>query len=169
MGDIYVFEVYGKQVTVDLEDKPLTDAHTWHLGPKGYIRTNARGSSGLKGAPYLHRFIVDAPKGLQVDHINHNIYDNRKANLRVCTNTENARNCRKKTPSKTGYKGVYSQHGHRPHAMIRVNSKLIYLGKFNTPLEAAQAYNAAAIKHFGKFACLNEFKEPVEEPRVQPL
>lgn len=55
----------------------------------------------------LHRWILNCPKGLQVDHINHNTLDNRKCNLKICTQLENANNKGFYKNNKSGIKGVY--------------------------------------------------------------
>jgi hypothetical protein len=108
---------------------------------------------------FLHRVIMDCPKGLVVDHINHNTLDNRKENLRICTYTQNKMNSQKhnfNTSSK--YKGVYRQKNCiRFNAMITVNKKHIYLGGFENEIDAAIAYNNAALIHFGEFAFINKF------------
>ena len=55
----------------------------------------------------LHRWILNCAKGLQVDHINHNTLDNRKYNLKICTQLENANNKEFYNNNKSGIKGVY--------------------------------------------------------------
>lgn len=103
---------------------------------------------------YLHRLIKNAPKHLQVDHINGNRLDNRKENLRLCTNASNSRNCVKK---KGKYKGVYFNKLNKKWiAQITRDYKNIYLGCFEKQEDAAMAYNQEAKKLFGKYAKLNE-------------
>lgn len=97
---------------------------------------------------YLHRLIMNAPKHLQVDHINGDKLDNRKSNLRLCKNKSNARN---KKNSKGEYKGVYySNQNKKWIAQITKNYKVSYLGCFDTPEKAALAYNRAAKRLHGK-------------------
>lgn len=104
---------------------------------------------------YMHRLIMKCPKGEYVDHINGNGLDNRKINLRICSNAENSRNRTSKNPS--GYKGVfYVESSKKWLAKITFNYKSIWLGRFKTKNEAALAYNNKAIELFGKFAKLNE-------------
>lgn len=106
----------------------------------------------------MHRFILglEDPK-ICVDHINGNTLDNRISNLRICTWAQNLRNSAIKPSNKSGYKGVcFSEKLNRFRATIKVNYKQIHLGVFRTAIEAARAYNAAAILHHGEFARLNE-------------
>lgn len=92
-----------------------------------------------------------------LDHINGDTSDSRITNLRECTNTENIRNQRRHKNNQSGYKGVhwYGQSA-KWRAALMVDRKSVYIGLYDSPLAAAQAYNVAAIKAFGEFACLNE-------------
>jgi len=87
----------------------------------------------------------------------HNDIDNRKANLRPATHTQNVWNRRKFKPhSRSKYKGVdWANDMKRWRARIRVNGKRIYLGSFTNETEAAKAYDQAAREHHGQFASLN--------------
>jgi len=107
-----------------------------------------------KNQIHMHREIINAPADLQVDHINGNGLDNRRENLRLCTNAENARNRRLSKNNTTGYKGV-DLDANRYRAQIRVGQKFVYLGRFDDPIEAAKAYDAAAREHYGEFARTN--------------
>jgi hypothetical protein len=100
----------------------------------------------------MHRLVMGAMDGEQVDHINGNGLDNRKANLRLCTHTENTRN--RRVSNGRRYKGVKPSGG-KWCAHISVDKKHIWLGTFETEDDAARAYNKAAKKHFGAFANLN--------------
>ena len=104
----------------------------------------------------LHRFIMDCPEGMDVDHENHNTLDNRKVNLKICTRTQNSRNMSIPKNNTSGYKGVtWDKRCNKWMAQIMINRKNIFLGYFDDKVEAARAYNDAAIKHFGEFALLN--------------
>jgi len=111
-------------------------------------------------AIYLHRFIMDCPIGMEVDHINRDGLDNRRANLRICTREENGRNRRIGKNNTSGYHGVsYARTEKRKKrwlVSIRAGNRKIHVGRFYTSLEAAYAYNKAAKKYHGEFASLNE-------------
>jgi hypothetical protein len=105
----------------------------------------------------MHHQVIAIPPGMFCDHINHNGLDNRKANLRPATHTQNVWNRRKFKPhSRSKYKGVDKANDmKRWRARIRVNGKRIYLGSFKTELAAAKAYDQAARKYHGDFAAVN--------------
>ena len=105
---------------------------------------------------YMHRQILGLtdPKIL-TDHINHNGLDNRRENLRPVTNQQNHWN----SLPKKGYKGVQNIN-FRWASSIKHDGKLIHLGVFGTPEEAAKAYNKAAIEYFGEYANLNVITKP---------
>lgn len=102
----------------------------------------------------MHRAIMDAPQGMDVDHINGNGLDNRRANLRLATRSDNLRNRAADKDSAVPYKGV-GRKRNRFIARIKANGKRISLGSYRTAEEAARAYDAAALKHHGEFAHLN--------------
>jgi len=100
----------------------------------------------------LHRFIVSCPAGMQVDHINGNVLDNRRSNLRICDHAENMRNRRISKNNTSGYKGVsWEKKKRKWGASIKVNRKTIHLGWFNDLEKAYEAYVAASQKYHGEF------------------
>jgi len=143
----------GQTTKIDDEDFEKLSKHSWYLNNHGYV------VSGCKKRILMHREVVVAkpfPEN-EVDHINGDRLDNRKLNLRVCTRNENAKNRRAYKCNTSGFKGVFYEKDTINHwgAKIRVNTKLINLGFFESKEEAAVIYDKAAIKYFGEFATLN--------------
>lgn len=104
----------------------------------------------------MHRLILNAEKGQEVDHINGDGLDNRRSNLRLATHRQNAMNVPKKDRGRSRFKGVsWRADRGKWRATINVNYKQSYLGLFSDEVSAAKAYNEAAIFHYGKFAHLN--------------
>jgi hypothetical protein len=97
--------------------------------------------------------------GLFVDHKNQNGLDNRRENLRWATRAQNAYNSGPRICNETGLKGVYRTPFGRYKAAIRINKKLIYLGTFSSPVEAAIAYNEAALIIEPEFAWVNPISQ----------
>jgi len=106
----------------------------------------------------MHRQIINVPVFLLVDHINGNGLDNRKANLRPATHSQNVRNrpkARYASP-RSKYKGVtWHKRKRKWNTRIRVKGRTIPLGYFDNELHAAKAYDHAARKYHGDFASLN--------------
>ncbi len=148
----------GKFAIVDPEDYPWLALFRWHAHTGSATFYAVRHKPGSrKKLIWMHREVLGVPHWLCVDHINHNGLDNRKANLRPATKSQNSRNKRlgrKNTSSK--YRGV---HWHRRfgkwQAAIRINRKPIHLGYFKNETEAAKAYDAAAKKYDEQFFPLN--------------
>ena len=106
----------------------------------------------------IHRMllgILDSPKILG-DHKNRNPLDNRRENIRICNRGQN--NTNRLCTSKTGYKGVRMCRN-MFQAVIIVNGTEIYLGTFKEAIHATMAYDEAAVKFRGEFACLNFDRE----------
>ncbi len=146
----------GHDILIDGQDKEL-DEQRWSITKCKYAYT--RHPTG-PGTCLMHRIIINAQKGEIVDHINGNPLDNRRCNLRLCTQSQNLMNMRK-TRGKSQYKGVYLAGSKQPgiwKAGIKVAGKIIYLGRFTCEHEAGAAYNRAAQKHYGEFANLNDIK-----------
>jgi hypothetical protein len=153
VGDIAYIPVgmKGDMATVDKEFAVL-DAYKWCL-TDGYAKTNVDGK--IIG---MHRFVLGDKQNYEIDHINRNKLDNRKANLRHSTHQQNTFNATRRK-SKHGYRGVRQANGTDSyHSMICFNGKRIYLGSYKTPEEAAIAYDNMANELHGEFAILN-FKE----------
>jgi len=119
---------------------------------------------------YLHNEVWERmmgsklPRGFLVDHINRDKLDNRRSNLRLATPSDNEANKRKRRTQGDGqpsskYKGVNkTKTKERPwRAIITVERRQIALGKFADEIDAAKAYNKAALHYYGEFAFINEF------------
>lgn len=101
---------------------------------------------------YMHRVLMSAG-GLVVDHKDHDGLNNQRSNLRLATIRLNSANNRNGA-NKHGFRGVVSR-DKKFRAKITIDRSTKSIGTFNTPEEAARAYDAAAIKEFGEFAKLN--------------
>lgn len=139
----------GNEFIVDAEDCEAIKKYKWYTLPNGYLA-----ASGQVKIVYLHRLVMNAPQGSEVDHINHCKNDCRKSNLRVCNRYENARNRPAQANNLSGYKGVgYHKHKKLWRARIKIHHKTTELGYFKTPEEAHEAYKEAAKRYHGEYAC----------------
>jgi hypothetical protein len=145
----------GKVAIVDDDDFEHLNQLKWNAtkvkSGKYYARHCVWVDKKVK-AVLMHRLIMNCPKNMCIDHINHNELDNQKTNLRICTHAENKRNRSAFGVSK--YLGVSWCSG-KFVAIIYANKKQKYLGRFINEKDAATAYNKAAKEYHGKFANLN--------------
>lgn len=134
---------------VDNADFDWLSQWKWHYVAKDGSQYASRTSQGIK----MHRVILNAPTGIYVDHIDGNGLNNQRSNLRFATPQQNMHNQRpQQRENKTSpYKGVALNYK-KWRAHIRVNGKLIVIGRFDFELDAARAYDAAARQFFGEFA-----------------
>lgn len=136
----------GKEILIDDEDFDSLSSHSWYANHEG----RPLSCINYKNT-YLPRFLLNPPKNMEVDHINGDILDNRRGNLRLATRQQNERN---KKPKLGRFKGI-SKRNDKWRALIKVDGKHVYLGTHATPDAAALAYNEGAMKYFGEFAGLN--------------
>lgn len=151
----YIELTKGEYAIVDDEDYETLNSYKWQYTNDGYTTRRLKGQKG-KIIP-MHRQIMKPPKGIYVDHINHNTLDNRRTNLRLCTRAENYQNQFKQKNNTSGYKGVnwYSKYG-KWQATIMSEKHLKHLGYYYKIEDAARAYNQAAKLYHGAFAALND-------------
>jgi len=155
----------GHRVLVDESDLGLLQAYSWraHAPDKGLpghfyaLSSIYDRRAKKKRTVWMHRLLLDAPCGMQVDHIDGNGLNNSRSNLRLCTQSLNNANARFK-PGSSGFRGVY-QRGNAFRVLIssgqRSGAKMRYVGSFRTAEDAARAYDQAALEQYGPFATLN--------------
>lgn len=134
----------GKVALVDDEDHALISQFKWYAHKQWevwYARTRWP-KWPIDKKTYMHRMILNlSDPDQKVDHINHNGLDNRRENLRVCTQSENQRNSRKINRS-SKYRGVsWRKREKKWQVIIRYSGKIKWLGYFESEIEAAKAYN----------------------------
>jgi hypothetical protein len=144
----------GKFAIVDEADYERVAAFKWtalHPSRTNWYGFRYEGPRDARKGIYLHRFILDAPAGVLVDHVNGDGLDCRRSNLRLCDATGNARNRR----SNGSAKGYYvTRHG-RFAVRLKVGNRQKYIGTFEREDDALAAYDTAARLYFGAFARLN--------------
>ena len=140
-GDYLIgFTSNGVSFKIDKEDFNSIKNFCWAESKLNYIYTNIN-----KRTVYLHRLITNAPDGMVVDHINHDTTDNRKCNLRVCTQQENTRNRASSGVSKRC-------DTNRWEAYVFMANKKMHLGYFATKEEALMARKNGEKKYYKEFA-----------------
>lgn len=159
-----------RKVRVSPEDYDDLRKQNWYLDPSGYAYRKYRTNGKLKDE-YLHRRIMGANDSNNnlIDHIDTDKLNCQRFNLRFADIFGNNRNMnKKKNPKyKSMYKGVSPRKtkclGFLYDAKIFCH-KSIYLGSYIDELDAARAYNLAAIKYFGEFSNINNIENPFLEP-----
>lgn len=149
----------GKVALIDDADLPLVSGFRWHAFRPSKFGCYYAGT----GQPrvYMHRLIMGAAPGEEVDHCNGDGLDNRRSNLRLTTHALNMANQRPRQGTSSRFKGVSRYHRPRANgqpcwqAYIKVQGHRRNLGYFDIEEDAARAYDAAALATWGEYARLN--------------
>lgn len=140
------------KVQIDNEDYERVGHLNWQLntvnGTK-HICTSIKHKT-----TYLGDLLIGAKEGFDIDHKDRDGLNYQKENLRYATRSQNCMNKEVRIDNNSGYKGVGFRNG-KYRARIRAEGKDMYLGNFNSKIEAAEVYDKAAKKYFGEFAVLN--------------
>lgn len=147
-------------VKVDYEDYPRVSKYKWHVyGRKSrnifYVGRHIKNKKGKRTTEKMHRCILGLkdPK-IQIDHSDHDGLNNQKSNLRICSNSQNQANRKKKQKNNTsGHTGVYwHKRDKKWRAYIKKDNKIIQLGYFDLKILAIAAYRKASIELFGEYS-----------------
>ena len=163
----------GMFLLVDIEDAEMVLSHCWCAKRYGsqanstwYAERRIKISEplyGIKRIIKLHQYLIGFESW--VDHRNCDGMDNRRSNLRKCTRSQNQGNSRVSFTSKSGFKGVQwrkpSGNNRRERWVARIGGgkRRVNIGSFQNPIDAARAYNAAAIAKWGEFARINNLPD----------
>ena len=144
----------GKFAIVDPDDFEKLKNYGWYLSRDFYAYAHEE-TNGKRKTFCMHRKIMNPQDGFIIDHKNRNKLDNRKANLRPVTHSQNSSNKATK-PHSSIYKGVSWNKGMKKwKSCIQHLGKYIHLGYFDDEVEAGKAYDQAAKKYHDQFAVLN--------------
>jgi len=143
----------GMSALIDASDYPLVSTYTWcahRIDGSIYAATNIRDGESTHTV-HMHRLLM-TPGSMHVDHINGDGLDNRRENLRVCTNAQNRLNSRRYRNNTSGAKGVsWCKKTGKWYARIAVDGRRVFLGFFPTINEASDAYAKASSAMHGAF------------------
>lgn len=148
----------GKVAIVDDSDYELVSQYKWTTmhtpGRKTWYAYHSDWNKGNPRSIILHCFLMSAPKGTEVDHIDGDGLNCQRHNLRMATRSENSHNVDKRCDNTSGYKGVMTNK-RRWRFSIQSHGRRITKGGFKTAEDAARAYDAAAKILHGEYAYLN--------------
>ncbi len=148
----------GQVTTVDPKEYARLSQFKWHawwnVNGKCFYAVRTLELDGKKTTSYMHREIMRAPKGVQVDHEDHDTLNNQRYNLRCASCSENGCNRGKQINNKSGFKGVrWHTRDKCWMAAIKIHQKYKHLGTFASAEDAFEAYKQAARTLHGEFAC----------------
>lgn len=153
-GAVAISLSHGGFALVSECDAERVRAYRWYKTTFGYAVSGLSGTRESRNTLWMHRFVLDAADGLDVDHINHDRLDNRRENLRQCTRAQNLANGRRHRDSTSPYKGVtWRKDISRWTARIMVRGKVHHLGCFDTAEQAHAAYVEAGRALVGEYLC----------------
>ena len=147
----------GLEVKVDNDTYEIVKDFAWRTNRLGYVIRTQNRYPDNPITVFLHHSVIPQERGRVIDHVNHDLLNNLRTNLRSVTHRQNCCNQRKPNGKwSSRFKGV-SRHRSNGKwtAGIKVQYKRVYLGIFEIEIEAAGAYNQAAETYFGEFAKLN--------------
>ena len=151
----YIALTQGKFAIVDAADYEWLSQYKWYASEGHAGKCYAMSHAGRRRPVRMHRLIMKPPPGFVVDHIDGNGLNNRRSNLRICTQAQNLRN-RPGRVATSRFKGVsFDKRRNLWAACISENDRTIHIGCFDSEIEAAFAYDLNALALAGEFAYLN--------------
>lgn len=133
----------GDVLLYDEEDADMVNGRKWYVfnpAPNSFYVQDCKGRS-------LHRILMNAPRGMCVDHINGNGLDNRRSNLRLCTKRQNNLNSRLRSDNSSGFRGVsFYPRDKTWRARVFSGNKVVYQESFKSKEECAIAYDRAVLR-----------------------
>lgn len=162
----------GRYAVISPEDYEWLDQYKWFLNPQGYAYRSPKTSHSGQSLILMHREILQPRAGFICDHADRNRLNNKRSNLREATYAQNMSNVAKKlkrSGASSAFRGVHFRKDCNLWKVeITTKGKKIHIGYFADELDAAIAYDRAALEIRGEFAMLN-FPEHIDkEIKCQP-
>ena len=137
----------GEEFYFDLEDYDKIKNYYWRINNEEYVI-----SLDENNVTIMHRLVTNCPRDMEVDHIFHKNFDNRKSELRIVTHSQNSKNKSLFSNNTSGVSGVFwNKAANKWETQIKVNYKTIYLGSFDNKEDAIEVRKQAEIEYFGEY------------------
>jgi hypothetical protein len=153
----YIILSNGKRAIVDREDIDCVNQYSWHSNGASYAYARLPGNNRSITLHHMIAIRMGLNLTFKIDHKSRDTLDCRRSNLREATSSQNGANSTLRSDNTSGYRGVsWMESKQKYQANIQVRGRKINLGHYKDIIEAARAYNKAALCYFGVFANLNE-------------